>query len=133
MNKFDIELSVKWDASNPPSEMLPSTSEIKSEDFHQKFKKMASYLKKIPESENIVIKGRIQIMKNPEDESAVEKRLIVITDNQIRKNVYCMLNERDYKIACDAHKEKKEVKIKGFLNRKTAHWFLSNPREFTVL
>lgn len=132
-SKFNVELSVEWDASNPPSETLPNNSQIDSDVFHQKFKKMAAYLQKIPESEDTTIKGRIQIMKNPEDEYATEKRVIVITDNRIYKNVYVMLNERDYKRACDAHKDKKEVQIKGFLNRKTAHWFLNNPTEFRVI
>jgi hypothetical protein len=130
---FDVEINAKWDSSIKPEKDLPKHSKIQSKMHFIKFNKMATYLKKIHEPEEITIYGTIKKLQRQEMDSESEKKLITIDVPSLKRNVYLYLKEDDHKSACNAYRDSSKVKVTGKLNKKTQHWFLDNPTNFNLI
>jgi hypothetical protein len=129
-DRFDIEISAKWDYALKPKEKITSKSEIKYSEHYKKINRVSSYLRNIPASKQMMVEGFIEILKNREVDSPDKKRLIIIADTKEKKKVYVWLTETEYKRACDAHRDLRKVRISGFLNKKETHWILEQPENF---
>lgn len=130
---FDLEISAKWDVSLAVEKSSVASITLESKDHLKRFNKMSSYLLKIPQSETTTIQGLINIMKHTHLNTPSEKRLIIVSDTRTKRKVYVHLENELYQKACDAHRDMKQVKIEGYLNKKQVHWSLDQPEEFTVL
>ncbi len=130
---FNVDINVKWDSTEGSEENLPTRVEVKSSDHFKKFNKMASYLKKIPEEENITVIGIIKKLQRQEVDQNTEKKLITLDVLSLKRKIYVYLNDDDHREACNAYREGQRVSITGLLNKKTQHWFLDNPRGFKIL
>ena len=130
---FDMEINLKWDPSTPPEKIYPTMSKIESKKYYTKFNKMAALLKKIPETKDVIIKGRIKRLITQETSPKQEKQLITIDVSNLKRKVYLYLNENENRIACNAYRDKKLVEVNGKLNKKIQHWVLDNPKNFKII
>lgn len=92
-----IEINAKWDVSKPISD-VSNTAKLSERD-KDIFKTMENYLKRIPEYEEKIIKGKIIDMKRSKDNE--REQTIVIYDGDFNRNVYVKLKENDYENACN--------------------------------
>ena len=131
---LSLEISARWNTEKELKQKLKSFTKIDSSKYYQKFKKMGVLLEHIPDTKEILIEGKIQDLKRQQEEDVkYEKRLIHIFSTDQKKMIYILLNEADYKRACDAHRDKKPIKIKGILIQKKGRWFLENPKNFEII
>jgi hypothetical protein len=135
---IDTEFGVSWSPSYEPEESLKNIN-IRLNSNAQKYLKSASKsLCGAAESQKVTLWGKIIELKRPfsedyeeeGDEILVEENHIILRDEDSEKNVHITLKESDYKLACDAHKDKKMVSIQGTLEKEIMFWVLRNPYNF---
>ncbi|MBI4146121.1 hypothetical protein HY489_02170 [Candidatus Woesearchaeota archaeon] len=133
-NGFNLSITAKWDVTKKPDVAAPSSAEIKATSY-KRFNTIAHYLKKIPEEKTLTITGTIRKMQRIDriSRTTEEKRLITVTVPSLKRNVHILLDDEEYKVACNAHRDVKNVTVTGFLNKRRAHWFLDRPKGFKVL
>lgn len=61
--------------------------------------------------------GFVHEMKRKAEGLKTEKRLIQIYAKNLKRMVHTRLVEKDYKKACDAHKNKKDIKLKDTIKQ----------------
>jgi len=131
---LSLEISARWNTEKELKQKLKSFTKIDSNEYYQKLRKMSVLLEHIPDTKEILIEGRIQDLKRQQEEGVkYEKRLIHVFSTDQKKIIYILLGESDYKRACDAHRDKKQIKIKGILIQKKGRWFLENPKSFEII
>lgn len=130
---LSLEISARWNTEKELKQKLKSFTKIDSSKYYQKFKKMAVLLEHIPETKEVLIEGKIQDLKRQDEDIKFEKRLIHIYSTNQKKMIYILLNESDYKRACDAHRDKKQIEIRGILIQKKGRWFLENTKDFKII
>jgi len=124
-NKMELEITAKWNPSKEIEKNILSSIKIAPSKYFKKFKKMSVYLKKITEDEEATVFGQIVEMRRQEEDSKKEKRLVKIYDKKLKRNIYAWLEDENYKKACNSHRDKEEVTIKGILTqKKNGRWFL---------
>ena len=129
---FNIEINAKWDVISIPETNLPNHSKIEAKELYQKLKRIASYLKKIHEPEEITVIGTIKKLETQDKDPATEKKLITIDVPNLKRKVYLFITEMDHILACDAYRDKTKIRVTGTLNKKTQHWYLDNPSNFRI-
>lgn len=131
---LSLEISARWNTEKELKHKLKSFTKIDSNKYYQKLKKMSVLLEHIPDTKEILIEGKIQDLKRQQEEDVkYEKRLIHLFSTDQKKMIYILLNEGDYKRACDAHRDKKQIKVRGILIQKKGRWFLENPKTFEII
>ncbi|MDD5181831.1 MAG: hypothetical protein PHC66_01515 [Candidatus Nanoarchaeia archaeon] len=130
---FNVEITAKWDNTLPLETELPNHSRIEARSLYQKFNKIASYLKKIHEPEEITITGNIKKLETQDKDLQTEKKLITIDVPSLKRKVYLYITEQEHISACNAYRDKARVQVTGTLNKKTQHWCLDNPSNLRIL
>ena len=115
-----IEIKVDWSPTLPPQPGTPSRIILQPEYFPY-FREIASRLRprKIAQTEQIT--GRVSTLSGePGEENLMSGEIIIdgeTLENEVVK-VRVQLTERDYEIACDAHKLVQLVSVTGVLHRR---------------
>ncbi|MFT8318826.1 MAG: hypothetical protein ABF651_11240 [Sporolactobacillus sp.] len=133
----DLEYSVNWSKGLPKPSDIPGRIRIGSSGFEY-LESAAKILRDSDESVKKEISGRIIKLSA----SALEDDDVNSGDSTI--TIQTMINEKmiivkvplertDYKSACDAHRDSKEVSIVGTLERVNNHWQLMAPEQFKVI
>ena len=130
---LSLEISAKWNTEKELKEKLKSFAKVDSNKYYQKFKKMSVLLEQIPDTKEVIIEGKVQDLKRVDEDVKFEKRLIHIFSTEQKRTINTLLDEQDYKIACNAHRDKKFVKIKGILKQKSGRWVLEDSKDFEVV
>lgn len=132
-DKIKLQISTKINPQEGSEDFKINVVSIDSEKSFNKFNRMAYLLKEIPEDEVATIEGKITEMKRQEEDTKEEKRLIKIYSEKLRRNIYSWLEDENYRLACDAHKDKKIIKISGMLTQKeSGKWFLDSPSAVVI-
>jgi hypothetical protein len=126
-SNINLNINAKWNPSKKIEEGILNMVDVDSKKVFKKFKKMSVYLKRIPEEKITIISGEIREMRRQPEDEKVEKRLIKLYDDNLKRNIYSWLEDEDYRNACDFHRDKKKVRIKGVLIQKEGRWFLDKP------
>jgi len=84
--------------------------------------------------EDIKLKGMIRSLTKNIIDNQNDKIIHLITyiDGKYR-SVKVLLNDSDYRIACDAHRDEKEVEISGVLDMSKKTWILNDVDKFNIL
>ncbi len=136
MENYDIKIEskVQW------SELLPKPNDIKekvvleSKDFYKA--KILSEKYKENKSVEYNIRGKIIRLTNRKDshENVIERNIVIQTEIEGKnKNIKIELNEQDYMIACEAHKQDKYVLINGEMLKQGKYWTMIKYNKFYVL
>ena len=82
--------------------------------------------------DDLIIDTKAKVIKLQRDESPhrEEKRLIILKSKELSQNIHVLLEEERYEMACDLHKNKEEIFIKGRLHKKKSHWYLEDIEYF---
>jgi hypothetical protein len=135
---IDLEYSVNWSMSIPKPNDVPDKVKIEKIGFDY----LASAAKVLRDSDESVkrkIVGKVVKLSafdlEEDDEGDSNNRLVTVKteihDKQIKVNV--PLNIIEYKLACDAHRDIKDVQVEGMLERVGNQWQLMAPENFRVL
>ena len=135
---INLEYSVNWSMSIPKPNDIPDKVKIEKTGFDF-LENAAKVLRDTDESVKREITGKViklSAFDLAEDEDGeTSNRLVTVKtevhDKQIKVNVPLNINE--YKLACDAHRDTKDVKIEGMLERVGNQWQLMAPENFQVL
>lgn len=139
LEQIDIELEYKvdWSMSLPSPIGIPNKVTIEKVGFEY-LDGAAKVLRNTDESIKKEIIGKVIKLSASdleEDDEGSGNRIVTIKteihDKTIRVNVPLTLNE--YKMACDAHKEMRNVRIIGMIERVGNQWQLMAPEDFKVL
>jgi len=136
MENYDIKIEskVQW------SDLLPKPNDIKekvileSDDFYKV--KMLSEKYKENKSVEHRMKGKIIRLTHRKDlhENVIERNIVIQTEIEGKnKNVKIDLSDKEYKIACEAHKQDKDVLINGEMLKQGKYWTMINYNKFDVL
>lgn len=125
-----IEISAKWNSIKAVDNEIISRCVI-DPNSSQKFKKMASYLKKIPVDRTMTIRGAIKRLDR-DLKNSTNDRTLILYSSDLKRNVRIVLDTQMFKSACDAMKDIAYVEISGHLNKKGLYWWLDEPRNFQV-
>ena len=107
-----INISTKISESEKTEFAVMKSVDLNSKNNFKKMRRMAVLLKNIPEEKTATIEGKII---------------------ELKRNIYIMLNDENYGKACDAHKDKKTIKLSGILAQREVRWFLDNPSNLEIL
>ncbi|MGM9925336.1 MAG: hypothetical protein ACI35R_13905 [Bacillus sp. (in: firmicutes)] len=133
-----LECRVDWSPNAPKPYDSSSTVRIEKAGFEH-LQSAAQVLRDSDESMRRTIKGKVVKLSAAEleeewDSHFVERVITVKTeiyDRWLKVNV--PLSLREYKIACDAHKEVKDIQVEGIMERAGKQWQLVEPEHFLVL
>lgn len=78
---------------------------------------------------DVTLRGQINLLKRTKENTI---KLLTEIDNQSR-NVLVDLSNEDYVLACDAHKESKQVQLTGLLDKSERTWKITDVISFSVL
>ncbi|EGT3616143.1 hypothetical protein FHH43_07850 [Clostridium perfringens] len=130
-----IESKIKWDSSLPIPKDIKDTIYIRKDDFSVFDSISKRYKEKTVEK--MTLEGFIIEMHNNENTGKTKRvtRYIVIITNieSSLKKVKLYLNEDDYNLACNAHREKKLVSVEGFVIPKSKNYILEDYMNFKIL
>lgn len=134
---IDLEYSVSWSVGIPKPNDVPEKVIIKKTGFDY-LENAAKILRNSDESIKRGIIGkvvRLSALDLDDDAESNDNRLITVKtevhDKTIRVNV--PLNVEEYKLACDAHRDNKDIKVEGIIERIGTKWQLMRPENFEVL
>lgn len=136
MENYDIKIEskVQW------SDLLPKPKDIKEKVIleHDDFCKVKILSEKYKENKSVEhrIRGKIIRLSYRKDshENIIERNIVIQTEIEGKnKNVKIELNSQDYKMACEAHAQDKEIIINGEMLKQGKYWTMINYNSFNVL
>jgi hypothetical protein len=135
---IDLEYSVDWSVGMPMPTGIPKKVKIEKTGFEY-LESIAKVLRNSDESTRKEIVGKVVKLSASEleddDQTGYGDRIVTIKteihDKTIRVNVPLTLGE--YKMACDAHRDMREVKVIGMLERVGNQWQLMAPEDFRIV
>jgi hypothetical protein len=138
---FGSEFTVLWSPEYAIDEQLRNAEAVRidPDSFRPFFEAAAKSLRHAKESQETTIRGSvIQLHADPESDEAEddeERQIIVKCDlGAVRAvKVHASLTADDYRKACDAHKDNREVEIEGRPEKLAKFWNLTSPRNFRVV
>lgn len=106
---------------------------VNNDHFHY-FNEISKIYKDKKEIQDVILSGYIKTLNKKDDNKIVKKniKLITLFEGKI-KNILINLSDEDYVIACDAHRDEKEVEISGVLDMSKKTWELTKVNYFKVL
>ncbi|EES48991.1 hypothetical protein [Clostridium botulinum] len=136
MENYDIKIEskVEW------SDLLPKPNDVKekvileSNDFY-KVKILSEKYKETKSVEHTIM-GKIIRLSNRKDShgNSIERNIVIQTEIEGKsKNIKIELSDDDYKIACEAHKQDKDVLINGEILKQGKSWIMINYKKFKIL
>ncbi|WP_018664367.1 hypothetical protein [Heyndrickxia acidiproducens] len=132
----DLEYSVNWSLNIPEPNDVPNKVKIEGIAFDY-IESAAKVLRNTDESVKRKIVGKVVKLSASDLEDEDDQygnRLITIkteiNDRPIKVNV--PLNLDDYKQACNAHRDNKDVTVQGIIERVGGKWQLMSPERFQV-
>ena len=130
---IDFEYSVKWSLGVPKPNNIPKTVKIEQIGFEY-LESAAKILRDSDESTRRKIVGKVVRLSAADlDQDSATKTITIsaeVNNKNIKINV--PLEKVHYRIACDAHRDGKEVQIEGVLERVGNRWELMAPENFNV-
>lgn len=135
---IDLEYSVNWSMSIPKPNNVPDRVRIERIGFDY-LESAAKVLRDSDESVKREIVGRVVKLSafdlEEDDDGDSSNRLITVKteihDKPIKVNVPLSIPE--YKLACNAHRDNKDVQMEGMIERVGNQWQLMGPEKFRVL
>jgi hypothetical protein len=125
-----LESKIKYSKIVENKEELPETITLNSSDYHI-IKAIAEALRE-RQPEDVEIEGYIsKLSSNSELTHGVIN--IITTHENKKHSVKLELDEDDYIRACDAHKNKKQVKIIGVVDTSGKTWEVVSLKKFQIL
>lgn len=146
LNSFDdqivprFEYSVRWASSLEAPEGVPSTVALEEKAFKY-MESMARKWRGAWEATQREITGKVVklsaydvVDEDDESDGSTNRTVTIHIDEpgQIQ-NVVVSLGLEEYKLACDAHRDGKSIKLSGFLERTGKQWRLMNPDGFEMI
>ncbi|MCM3175927.1 hypothetical protein [Paenibacillus sp. MER 99-2] len=125
-----LESKIKYSKSLKNTEELPEKITLNSADYYI-IKVLAEALRE-NKPEDIELEGYISKLSSNSELTHGSINIISIHENK-KHSIKLELNEDDYKRACDAHKEKKQVRITGIIDTSGKTWEVTNLTKFQVL
>lgn len=91
--------------------------------------------RQIDNVENIILRGDIASLKKKRIDAGHIRREIVISifDDGSYRNIKAELDENDYRMACDAHRDELQVEIEGMLDMGKKIWEFAHVNNFNVI
>ncbi len=135
-----LEYRVSWSPNYDPPEELRSRSTVRLEQGGIQYLDSAARKLRTPkQSALMTVTGRIvQLRSNiapDEDVTATEEHTITISGkdgDSIMRKLRVSLSPPEYREACDAHKDGKDVSVSGRLEKVGKFWALMAPKDFSV-
>ncbi|QOS81002.1 hypothetical protein JNUCC31_09080 [Paenibacillus sp. JNUCC31] len=125
-----LESKIKYSKAIENTEQLPEKITLNSSDYHI-IKVLAEALRE-KKSEDVELEGYISKLSSNSELTHGSINIISTYENK-RHSVKLELNQDDYKRACDAHKEKKQVRITGVIDTSGKTWEVVELKSFQVL
>jgi hypothetical protein len=127
-----LEIGFSWSRSRPihPSDGVPSKI-LLSEDVFPLIREAATYLKERTPREDFEIEGVVVKLDRQEADSRGRATIRAQIDDVLRR-VVVDLDEADYSMATEAHRDRRIVTCSGTLVHERVSFRLENPRGFTI-
>lgn len=134
---LSVEISAIWDQSLP-SKNLPNTSVIIEERTFDTLRSIGNVLRGSISSRKVFIIGNICCLSRDniadETDEEIENTVIIKTnEDDLPKKIAVALNKADYIKACNWHRDKKQVKINGTLEKSGRTWLLTGYSDFVQI
>ena len=138
---FGSEFTMLWSPEYAIDEQLKNADPVRidPDSFRPFFEAAAKSLRQAKESQQTTLHGLvIQLHADPGDDDAeeIEDRQIIVRFDlgALRAvKVHVSLTADDYRKACDAHKDSREVEIDGRPEKLGKFWNLTSPTNFRVV
>lgn len=127
-----INITTTFDETNKPKEKVITEVSIDSS-YTQKLLNFSIELNKLPEEPETKIIANIVELKREQEGKPSEKREIWVYDKKLEKRIEINLDKEAYRLACDAHRDKKEIEANGILSKKGNLWSLREPSRFKIV
>lgn len=125
---LNVELSAVWDRSIS-TVGLPVNPVVIEERTFESLKSIGSVLRGSIESRSVELHGRISGLtrddSDPDDEANENWVTIRTTTDNMPKTIRVSLSPQDYLRACDWHRDKTTITIKGTLEKPGKNWLLT--------
>jgi hypothetical protein len=130
-----LESTIRWAEDIPIPDDTPEKITLLSGD-HNIIRAIANAYRQIQDKEYMQITGRVRKLSTSDDsqKTVIDGTItIVYEDEGKRHSIKVQLEEDDYKLACDAHKNGNEVTVEGWVDKSSKFWELVSPQKFTVI
>jgi hypothetical protein len=133
-HEIQSEYFVSW---SPIWEIKPDIASVRVKldcKAPEYLKSASKTLKQENEVHIITLLGKIVELNRDLDareEESTDESIIIVLDESGRR-VHILLNEADYRDACDAHRDKKVISIVGTLEKIGKFWHLLAPHDFKI-
>lgn len=131
---LNVELSAVWDRSIATAG-LPMNPVVIEERTFESLKSIGSVLRGSIESRSVELRGRISGLtrddSDPDDEANENWVTIRTTTENMPKTIRVSLSAQDYLRACDWHRDKTSIMIKGTLEKPGKNWLLTGYSDLT--
>ncbi|WZL82727.1 hypothetical protein QBE53_06345 [Vallitaleaceae bacterium 9-2] len=133
---IEIESRVSWANYMPQSKEIPVRVPLRTDDFAV-MKRLSDFYRNEENYIEVDIVGYVSTLHKKwvdYKENRAKDRVITIVWNVEGSTHYVktQLNEEEYTLACDAHRDSRPVEISGTLDKSRNRWFLENPHGFNV-
>lgn len=139
--QFDVDLEyyVDWSKNFPKPKDVPKIAKITGNKAYGFIESAAKILRDSDESVKRDIVGKVVRLtaldlEDEENDNSANRYITIqtlINDKSLKVNI--PLSIEDYKLACDAHRDNKDVKIHGIIERVGNRWQLMSPERFQIL
>lgn len=141
IDQFDVDLEyyVDWSSNFPKPKDVPKIAKIIGNQAYGYIESAAKILRDTDESIKRDIVGKVVRLtavdlEDDENDISINRYITIqtqINDKSLRVNI--PLSVEEYKLACDAHRDNKDVKIHGIIERVGNKWQLMSPERFQIL
>ena len=125
---LSVEISAHWDKSLP-SKDLPIKPVLIEERTFDTLRSIGNALRGSISSRKVSVIGNICSLSRDDtsdDDEEIENTVVIKTNgDDLPKKISVTLNKPDYLKSCDWHRDKKQVKIKGTLEKSGRTWLLT--------
>ena len=133
--KGDIEIQTTIRYASSITRIIGDKKIISIKNKH--FYVIEEIAKKYRENEkysDTVLTGLINMLKNCNNDEQNEKSIALVTqiDGNLR-SIKITLDDNDYKNACDAHRDERQVRVRGILDMSKRKWEMQQVDNFEVI
>ncbi|MBX5468876.1 MAG: hypothetical protein IRZ21_03155 [Thermoleophilaceae bacterium] len=126
-----VQISVNWAASRPPTLDRPSTVMFESNTLPV-LEEAVNALRQLGPFEDELIEGFVIRLNRGKEEEAIGSIVIEGTAHGARRNVHVQLPDEQYHLAIRAHDERQPVRVRGTLAKRGRNWVLSDPGQLRL-
>jgi len=141
VDDFDlaVEVGAKWDASVTSATPLPDRPVLIERTTFDSLVSIGNAFRSDIATRDVLVTGMVVGLSRDDWDNGDETKSVIVLKasgrEDIPRNIRVVLSTDDYQRACDVHKERKQIRLRGRLERPGGgkHWWLTAYRDFEVM